>query len=83
MNNILVFPFVDRGDENDSDLEIIPYESVKMAIDRYNHLEREREGRADIVLVRADSFENLRITFRNYFADTTEFVASLDQAMDS
>lgn len=81
MNNILVFPFVDQSDENQSELEILPFTSVKQAIDRYNSLEKEREGTADVVLVRADNFENLRITFRNYFADTTEFVAHMDEAM--
>ncbi len=81
MNNILIFPFVSQDNENQSDLEILPYSSVSMAIDKYNALEREREGEADIVLVRADNFENLRITFRNYFADTTEFVQHLDEAL--
>lgn len=82
MNNILVFPFVTKEiDENESDLQIIPYSSVSAAIDKYNQLEKEREGEADIVLVRADNFDNLRITFRNYFADTTEFVQNLDSAL--
>ena len=81
MNNILIFPFVSGDNENQSDLEILSYGSVGSAIDRYNILEKEREGLADIVLVRADNFENLRITFRNYFADTTEFVRHLDEAL--
>ena len=81
MNNILIFPFVMENRENESDLEILPYNSVSAAIDKYNSLEREREGQADIVLVRADNFENMRITFRNYFADTTEFVQHLDEAL--
>lgn len=83
MNNILVFPLVPAQDENRSDLEIMSFYSVSAAIDAYNRLEKEREGRADIVLVRADNFENMRITFRNYFADTTEFVQNLDSALDS
>jgi len=83
MNNILIFPFVSADNENDSNLEVIPFSSVNAAIDRYNSLEKEREGQADIVLVRADNFENLRITFRNYFADTTEFVQHLDEAMSA
>ena len=81
MNNILIFPFVAQGNENQSDLEILPFNSLSVAIDRYNTLEREREGMADVVLVRADNFESLRITFRNYFADTTEFVQHLDDAL--
>lgn len=78
MNNILIFPFVREENENQSDLEVISFGNLKHAIDAYNKLEREREGQADIVLVRADNFENMRITFRNYFADTTEFVSHLD-----
>lgn len=81
MNNILIFPIVSEDDENKSDLEIISFSSVAAAIDRYNALEKEREGEADIVLVRADNFKNLRIAFRNYFADTTEFVQHLDDAL--
>jgi hypothetical protein len=81
MNNILVFPFVSQQDENQSDLEILSYSSVPTAIEAYNRLESEREGRADVVLVRADSFENLQTAFRNYFADTTEFVAMIDHAI--
>lgn len=83
MNNILIFPIVSEDDENKSDLEIISFSSVAAAIDRYNALEKEREGEADIVLVRADNFENLRIAFRNYFADTTEFVQHLDDALSA
>jgi putative GTP pyrophosphokinase len=81
MNNILIFPFVKDNEENLNDLQVLPYGSVNAAIDRYNELEKEREGQADIVLVRADNFENMRITFRNYFADTTEFVTHLDEAV--
>lgn len=81
MNNILIFPFVTESEENESDLEILPFSSVRAAIEQYNRLEKERESAADIVLVRADNFENLRIAFRNYFADTTEFVAHLDEAI--
>lgn len=81
MNNILIFPFVKEEEENKSDLEVISFGNLKQAIDVYNKLEREREGSADIVLVRADTFENMRITFRNYFADTTEFVSHLDSIL--
>ena len=81
MNNILIFPFVSEAEENESDLEIMPFYSVNIALEMYNNLEKELEGRADVVLVRADNFENLRITFRNYFADTTEFVQNLDSAL--
>jgi putative GTP pyrophosphokinase len=80
-NNILIFPFVEPSQENVSELQIESYFTVNMAIDRYNELEKSMEGAADVVLVRADSFENLRVTFRNYFADTTEFTQNLEQAL--
>lgn len=81
-NNILIFPFVKKEEEeNASELEIESFATVSVAIDRYNELEKSREGDADIVLVRADSFENLRVTFRNYFADTSDFVEHLEYAL--
>jgi len=83
MNNILVFPFVTEAQENESELEVIPFRNVNTAIEQYDLLEKEHEGTADVVLVRADNFENLRITFRNYFADTTDFVRLLDEALTS
>lgn len=82
-NNILIFPFLQKGEEeNSSELQIESFFTVNMAIERYNELEKYLEGKADVVLVRADSFENLRVTFRNYFADTSEFTDNLDQALE-
>lgn len=81
MNNILIFLFVSQAEENASELEVIPFRNVSMAIEKYDSLEKSLEGKADVVLVRADNFENLRITFRNYFADTTDFVRLLDDAV--
>lgn len=81
-NNILIFPLVGSADdENASELQIESFFTVNMAIERYNELERKLDGKADVVLVRADTFENLRVTFRNYFADTSEFTSNLDQAL--
>lgn len=82
MNNVLLFPLVTDEEQNKSELVIQSFGSVASAIEAYNRLEREQEGRADVVLVRADTFENMRVTFRNYFADTREFVQLLDDAVD-
>lgn len=83
-NNILIFPFVGSSeDENKSELQIESFYSVNTAIERYNSLEKELQDSADVVLVRADTFENLRVTFRNYFADTSEFTANLDAALSA
>ncbi|WP_083274640.1 RelA/SpoT domain-containing protein [Novosphingobium resinovorum] len=80
-NNILVFPYVPENEENASNLEVYSYSNVFRAIQRYNELEDELQNKADVVLVRADTFENVRVTFRNYFADTTDFVSLLDGAV--
>jgi len=81
MNNILMFPFVSANIENESELEVYTYSNLNFAIASYNKMEKDFEGKADIVLVRADNFENMRITFRNYFADTTEFVSHIDSIL--
>jgi len=80
-NNVLVFPYVRVEDENTSDLEVYSFDNVFRAIERYNALEEKMSDRADVVLVRADSFDNMRVTFRNYFADTTDFVAMIQEAL--
>lgn len=80
-NNVLVFPYVKVEDENASDLEVYSFDNVFRAIDRYNSLEEGLSERADVVLVRADSFDNMKVTFRNYFADTTDFVGMLEEAL--
>jgi putative GTP pyrophosphokinase len=83
-NNILIFPLVENTYlENESELQIESYFNVSVAIDRYNELEKRLEGQADVVLVRTDTFENLKVTFRNYFADTSEFISNLDEALAS
>lgn len=79
-NNILVFPLVSTEDENASELQIFTFDKVFKAIERYDELEKRYKDLADVVLVRADSFENMRYTFRNYFADTSEFLHLLEDA---
>lgn len=80
-NNVLVFPYVKMEDENNSDLEVHSFDNVFRAIERYNALEEKFSDYADVVLVRADSFDNMRVTFRNYFADTTDFVGMIEDAL--
>lgn len=80
-NNVLVFPYVKAEEENLSDLEIYSFDNVFRAIERYNTLEEKMADNADVVLVRADSFDNMKVTFRNYFADTTDFVRMVDVAL--
>ena len=51
------------------------FESINSAITRYEELEKTHADKADIVLVRADSPETVRLAFKNYFNDTREFVS--------
>lgn len=81
-NNVLVFPYVNVDEENTSILEIHSFDNVFRAIEKYNSLEESMANRADVVLVRADSFDNMRVTFRNYFADTTDFVRMIQEALE-
>lgn len=80
-NNVLVFPYVSNDQENQSELEIYTFDNVFRAIDRYSSLEERWGQNADVVLVRADSFDNMKVTFRNYFADTTDFVSMVTEAV--
>lgn len=82
-NNILVFSNVQEGIEEAGELEIYSYDNVLRALDRYNALEERFARQADVVLVRADSFDNMKVAFRNYFADTTDFVQMIDEALAS
>ena len=50
------------------------YDSLASAQTAYERLEREREGSADVVLVRAERAEDLKRAFQNYFTDASDFV---------
>jgi ppGpp synthetase/RelA/SpoT-type nucleotidyltranferase len=68
-NVILIF----GGDS----LETRTYRDATDALRSLFRLEKEHPGQ-DIVLVRADSAEEVRIAFRNYFTDAGEFVRLID-----
>ncbi len=72
-NVILIF-----GDES---LETRTYRDATDALRELFRLEKERPGH-DIVLVRADSAEEVRIAFRNYFTDAREFVHLIDRGCE-
>jgi putative GTP pyrophosphokinase len=65
-NVILMFSGSDK-------LEVRAFRDSTEAIRNLFELEKTMSGK-DIVLVRADSSENVRIAFRNYFSDATEFI---------
>ncbi len=78
-NNILIFSYVDIELENETELEIRAFDKLSDALQEYARLESQMDQNADVVLVRSDSFVNMRVSFRNYFADTTEFVRMISE----
>ncbi len=63
--------------EKDS-LELRTYQNATDAIRALFELEKQNPG-MDIVLVRANSSEEVRIAFKNYFSDAREFIHLIDE----
>jgi ppGpp synthetase/RelA/SpoT-type nucleotidyltranferase len=63
-NVILIFHL--KGDQ---ELEVRSYDSIAPAQEAYAELEKELDGKADIVLVKAEHAEDLKRAFQNYFTD--------------
>ena len=57
----------------DGTLEARAFRDSSDALKALFKLEQESSGK-DVVLVRADSGEEIRVAFRNYFSDATEFI---------
>ena len=70
-NVILMFSDTDN-------LEILSFRDSTDAIQALFELEKNSSGK-DIVLVRADSGEDVRVAFRNYFSDATEFIKFIEK----
>lgn len=71
-NSILIF-------SPEGDLTVRSYRDATDALRELFELEKKMPG-FDIVLVRADSSEEVRTAFRNYFNDANEFVRLMDMA---
>lgn len=71
-NTILIF-------SREGELEIRNYRDATDALRSLFELEKKMPDR-DIVLVRADTCEEVRLAFRNYFTDAREFVRLVDAA---
>ena len=69
-NVILIF------NEN-GDLEIRTFKDATSALKELFKLEKERPTK-DIVLVKADSGEDVQIAFKNYFSDATDFITLIE-----
>jgi putative GTP pyrophosphokinase len=77
--SILIFRYAVSEDQ-ESSLEVRTFQSVPAALAEYSKLERELAGAADIVLVGTNSAENMKSAFRNYFADTSDFLELLEDS---
>jgi putative GTP pyrophosphokinase len=64
--------------KQDGKLEIHDASSDKSAVQLYFELEKQNPN-DDIVLVKADTFDEIRSAYRNYFSDPREFLRYLDQ----
>lgn len=71
-NSILIF-------SKEGELDVRNFREATDALRVLFELEKEMPDR-DIVLVRADSSEEVRLAFRNYFTDASEFVRLVDAA---
>jgi len=74
-NVILIFHL-----HGDQELEVRPYDSIAPAQEAYARLEKELEGKADIVLVKAEHADDLKRAFQNYFTDAKDFVSLVTNA---
>ena len=72
-NVILIF--------SEEDLETRSFPSATEAIQALFELERENPGK-DIVLVRADTSDDVRNAFRNYFSDAREFITLIESGCE-
>lgn len=73
-NAILIF-------NTSGDLEVKTFRDATDALNALFTLEREMPGR-DIVLVRADTTDQVRLAFRNYFSDAQDFIRLIDQGCE-
>jgi putative GTP pyrophosphokinase len=62
-------------------LQVKTYRYATDAIRELFELEMQNPGK-DIVLVRADRSDDVRIAFRNYFSDATEFIRLIDRCCE-
>lgn len=73
-NTILVF-------SSTGELEIKTYRDAPEALRALFELEKQLPER-DVVLVRADSSEDVRLAFRNYFSDAREFIKFIENGCE-
>lgn len=69
-NSILIF-------HESSELEVRTYRSATEALAALFELEKELPG-TDVVLVKADTSEDVRFAFKNYFSDARDFISLVE-----
>lgn len=74
-NTILIF-------HQSGSLEIRTFQDAPEALRTLFELEKEGTGQ-DIVLVKADTSEEIRVAFKNYFTDAKDFIQLLEEGCDS
>jgi endonuclease V-like protein UPF0215 family len=67
---------------SEGNLEVRSYKDATKAMQMLFDFE-EKSPEVDVVLVRAETSEEIRIAFRNYFSDATEFVRMIREASES
>jgi len=72
-NAILVY-HLDEEMDPEKRLQVFRYDNTIKAIHEYGRLEREHEGKADVVLVRAATDASIREAYRNYYSDVEAFL---------
>jgi putative GTP pyrophosphokinase len=65
--------------EDNGDLQIHNFDKVSAATKALFQLEKDNPE-DNIVLVQADTFEQIRSAYRNYFSDATEFLIAIETA---
>ncbi len=78
LNTILTYPY-----EGGTMLRVYSFDDTRKAIERYEELEKELEGKADVVLVRAEDANSLMKVFQNYFTDARDFVRYVTRGVDT
>lgn len=71
-NTILVYQL------DNSQLRVLSFENMNLALKKYSELETELADSAEIVLVRAEDRESILKVFQNYFSNTQEFLDLID-----
>lgn len=61
-----------------NDLEIKTFRDAPSALKALFELERDNPGK-DVVLVKADTSDDVRMAFKNYFSDANEFIRLIDE----